>query len=424
MAQLLQPSFSAGEFSPKLYGRVDLVRYGVALATCRNFIVLPEGGIQNRSGTRFLAVTGGGLPDARPVRLIPFRYNTEQAYAIELGEFYARFFANGAPLRVDSPAAWSSGTTYADKAFVTYSGVVYMSRQAGNTNHIPAALTAWWIEQDVLEIATPWAGFEAFELRYTQSADIMTLTHVNYKPRQLRRLAADSFDLIEFDHREGPFANLNIDDAVVVSSSARTGAVTISSNGNIFTPDMVGQLLYMELRDLTQIKPWVVGEHTPNLAVGALRRSDGKTYQCVTIPTGAGAEWSETGSRAPVHDQGRAWDGPGDFKDNGSVQWYSGVEWEYRDSGYGIVQFTEYVGPTSMLADVKRVLPDQVVGGIGSPAASWALTGDGVTKVFAIAGATGTTREYSVTIAGVPIAADPPFSGGGGGSGGPGGDLP
>lgn len=422
MAQLAQPSFSAGEISPKLHSRVDLQRYGSACAKARNFIVLPEGGLQNRAGTRYCAKTGDGLSDGTPVRVIPFRFSTGQAYCVELGERYARFFVNGAPVLATGMSAWDSGTTYANKAFVTYQGVTYKSKQAGNLNHTPAAVSAWWVPQTAYEIETPWIGSHAMELRFTQSGDVMTLAHIYYKPRQLRRLGSASFDIIEFDHREGPFENLNADDAVVVSSNGRTGVVTITANKDIFTADMIGQLLYIEIRDLSQIRPWVLGDR--GVTVGALRRNDGKTYTAVTVPSGSSALYTETGNRAPVHDKGRAWDGGGDLRDNGSVKWWNGIEWEYRDSGYGIVQFTGYTDARTMTAEVKRILPDQVVGGVGTPAGSWNLTGDGTTKTFAIAGATGTNRDYAVTISGVPVASDPPYSGGSGGSGGPGGDLP
>ena len=420
MVQLVQPSFSAGEFSPKLAGRVDLQRYAIALKTCRNFVVIPEGGVQNRAGTQFLALTGDGLPDERPVRLIGFRFSVDQAYVLELGERYMRFFANGAPVEVTGAAAWNSGTTYANKAFVTYNGVTYKSKQAGNLNHTPATVSAWWVPQTAYEIETPWIGSEALTLRHTQSADVMTFTCLTQAPRQLRRLTSSTFELVPYEYREGPFTTLNVNDAVVVSSSARTGVVTITANSDIFTTDMVGQLFYMEIRDLAQIKPWVSGDRS--VTVGAKRRSDGKTYISTTVPSGG--SFTMTGSRAPVHDQGRAWDGPGDTRTDASGSYTVGVEWEYRDSGYGIVQFTEYVDHKTMKGEVKRTLPDQLVGGVGSPAGTWNLTGDGTTKTFTIAGATGFTRDYAVTINGTPVASDPPFSGGTGGSSGPGGYLP
>jgi len=54
MAKISQPSFSAGEVSPSVYGRVDLARFYTALRTCRNFIVRQYGGVMNRPGTEFV----------------------------------------------------------------------------------------------------------------------------------------------------------------------------------------------------------------------------------------------------------------------------------------------------------------------------------------------------------------------------------
>jgi hypothetical protein len=43
------------------------------------------------------------------------------------------------------PPAWSSATTYASGAYVTYGAVEYRSLQAGNTNHLPDEVaSAWW----------------------------------------------------------------------------------------------------------------------------------------------------------------------------------------------------------------------------------------------------------------------------------------
>ena len=37
---VIQPSFTGGELSPSLYGRVDLAKYQTSLKTCRNFIAM------------------------------------------------------------------------------------------------------------------------------------------------------------------------------------------------------------------------------------------------------------------------------------------------------------------------------------------------------------------------------------------------
>ena len=40
------------------------------------------------------------------------------------------------------------------------------------------------------EIVTPWAHADLFDLRYVQSADVMTFTHPAYPPQELRRFGA------------------------------------------------------------------------------------------------------------------------------------------------------------------------------------------------------------------------------------------
>lgn len=369
--KLIQPSFTRGEISPSLYARVDLAAYGVGLRTATNFIVRPSGGVVNRPGTQFVQET---KTSAQKTRLIPFVVSNEAAYVIELGHLYARFYVNGALLM--------SGMT-------------------------------------PVEVVTPWTQDQIADVRHTQSADVLWMVHPSYAPRKLSRLTATSFALTVFETKDGPFRDINTDESIVVSASAPTGQVTITSSAAIFTAGMVGSYFYLEQKELNKVKPWVVGERTTTggtLAVGALRRSDGKTYRCSTIPAGpAGTDWTETGSVRPTHETGRAWDGPGDAKDNGTQQWVSGVEWEYIDSGYGVVLITGFTSSTQVTGAVTRRIPAACVGGVGSPSTTWNVVGDGVALTFATAGAVSPSNsDYTVTIDGVPVQSDPYYDPGGG----------
>lgn len=89
--QPAQTNFTAGELSPRLYGRRDLARYDNGAGTLLNAIIQPHGGVTRRPGTRFVAQT----KDAdNPVRLAPFRFNQAQAYILEFGDRYVRFYRN------------------------------------------------------------------------------------------------------------------------------------------------------------------------------------------------------------------------------------------------------------------------------------------------------------------------------------------
>jgi len=369
-SNVIQPSFTGGELSPSLYGRVDIARYMTSVRLARNFIVRPTGGLTNRPGFQFVDEV---KDSADRVRLIPFVFSTGVAYVVELGDGYARFYANGA-----------------------------LIRNAG----VPT------------EVTTPWTVDQVRDVAYTQSADVMILAHPAHPPQQLRRLTATTFELVPFETREGPFADLNTDEARIMAASAATGVVTVTSNTDVFLPGHVGALVYLEAKDLSQIRPWSQGDRS--VTVGALRRSEGKTYRASAVPatpSTAGENWIETGGLRPIHEAGRVWDGAGDTRTDGTNAWAVGVEWEYVDAGYGIVQIQTVVDARTVTGVVMRQLPSAVVGGLGTPGGTWSFTGDGTDRVFDITGAASASAfDYTVTIGGVPVQANPfhvPVVGGG-----------
>lgn len=399
---LLQPTMTAGEVSPSLYGRVDIARYASGLRRCRNFIVRPYGGVENRTGLRFVADAQGALDH----RVVPFVYSTQVAYVLILGDRFIRFSSGGSEVTPPT-TAYNAGTTYALDQYVTSGGITYRSLQAGNVGHTPASSPLWWVADAGLQITSPWTAAQIRAVRYTQSADVLYFTHPDLHPRELRRLAANSFELRLYGNKEGPFLDLNNDESLLVSASAQQGTVTLTASAPLFTANAVGSQFYLETKDLGQVKPWVVGDR--GITVGTLRRSDGKTYKAVTVPSGGGSTWTETGPRQPVHEAGRSWDGPGDTKTNGSQTWTVGVEWEYVDSGYGVVEITSVASATSATGTVTKRLPQQVVGGIAAPTNTWNLTGDGVTKTFSIAVPDAGFGVYAVTIAGGSVQSDPNY---------------
>lgn len=146
--RFLQRSFSGGEVTPEFFGRIDDVKYQSGLATCRNFIVKPHGPAENRPGFAFVREV---KDSTKKVRLIPFTYSTTQTMVLELGAGYFRFHTQGGTL-LDG-----SGNPY--------------------------------------EIANPYAEADLFDIHYVQSADIMTLVHPKYAPRNLIRLGSSSWTL-------------------------------------------------------------------------------------------------------------------------------------------------------------------------------------------------------------------------------------
>ena len=369
-SNLLQPSFAGGELSPALYSRVDIARYGTSLRTCKNMIVRPYGGVDNRPGMRFV----GEVKDStEPARLIPFQYSSEIAYVIVANDGYFEFIYDG--------------------AFVESSPGVRV------------------------QVAVPYTSAEIAELKFTQSADVMYIAHKSHAPRELRRTSATSFTLSVFQPKDGPFTLINNDDSRKIGASATTGQVTLTANFEAFTAEMVGTLVYLEPKDLADITPWEPGDR--NVAIGEKRRSDGKTYICEAYASNGGDNWYQTGANKPVHDVGSAWDGPGDQRTSGTDKYSVGVKWRYLHGGYGTVLITAFTDAYTVSATVIKTLPDAVVGSVGAPASSWTFSGDGSTTVFSVTGASSTNvLNYSVTIDGVPVQSNPYGTGGTGGGGG------
>ena len=370
MAELLQPSFGGGEYAPDLWGRQDLGRFGISGRSIHGWIVRPTGGLDKLPGTVF---NGEVRNSARPTRYMKFEVSQTIAYLLVLNDGYIQF---------------------------VYRGAYVMD----GVNRV--------------EVAHPYADDELAAVNKTQSADTAYLVHPNHQQRVLRRVSATSFTLSLFVSREGPFRAINANEANKVAASAKTGTITLSSNADIFTASMVGMLFYMEPEALGTIKPWVQGETTPNLSLGVLRRSDGKIYRATTIPApGASPNYTQTGNVRPVHERGREWDGPGHSVTTGSVTVTFGVEWEYVHSGYGIVEITAFTDTKNVTAIVRKTIPDNIVGGVGTPAGSWTFSGDGTIGPYAIAGASSdSSGQYAVTIDGVPTQPDsnyePPAGGG------------
>lgn len=159
---VIQSSFAAGEVSPWLHGRVDLARYFIGLRQLQNALVMMYGGANRRPGSRFVCFTKG-TNETYPERLLRFKFSEEQAYVIEAGGGYFRFFMDHG--QIVEP----------EDETVPY------------------------------EIVTPYTEEEVWELTYVQTADVMYLCHVNHPPQVLSREGHTDWTLEPFEFGWGPF---------------------------------------------------------------------------------------------------------------------------------------------------------------------------------------------------------------------------
>ena len=232
MTKVIQANFAGGEVSDAVAARVDIDKYKTSVYKAENVFVQVHGGLSSRTGLKFIAEA---KTPANTVRLIPFEFNTTQTYILEFGHQYMRVYKDGGQVLSTSVTDSINGITVANPAVLTCTGHpfsdgddVYISGIVGmtqlnqrtfrvsnkdtNTFRIndfdgtaisSAAYTAYssgGTVSKVFEIATPYAAADLFDIKYVQTADVMTLTHPTYEQRNLTRTDHDAWALsvIEF----------------------------------------------------------------------------------------------------------------------------------------------------------------------------------------------------------------------------------
>lgn len=213
---VIQTSFAGGELSPTLYARVDLAKYHIGAARMLNFFVDYRGGATNRPGFEY--VCRAKYSD-RPTRLIPFQFSTIQTYELEFGDFYMRVIKDGA--QELNAAKTIIGVTNANPGVlnVTAHGYVVDQQiytlaagmtQINNKDYFIASVvdadhftikdwngtvinTAGFgvftsgSVASVYEVVSPYAAADLALLKFTQSADVMTICHPSYASYDLTR---------------------------------------------------------------------------------------------------------------------------------------------------------------------------------------------------------------------------------------------
>lgn len=137
-------NFTKGEMSPKIDARVDVPGYNQGCSILENLIILPQGGVTYRPGTRYAGkvkdVSSEAVADQK-VRLITFKVTQSEVFILEFGHEYVRFWKDGA-LLLDGASAFEVTTPYqgrelGDVRFVKWESSFYF---AHSTYH-PQKLT-------------------------------------------------------------------------------------------------------------------------------------------------------------------------------------------------------------------------------------------------------------------------------------------
>lgn len=291
-------SFNGGEYSPLIEGRTDYAKYPKGLRKMINFIPSIQGPAVRRGGTRFVAETKDSSTRSWFVK---FQFSVSQAYALEFGDHYIRFYTNHGQV-LNGAAPFEIVSPYAAADLIGEDGTL--------------------------------------ALRCAQSLDVLYLFHAKYPPQKLSRLGALSWTIAPVNFKAGPFDDQNLNHSTNISIS--TDGLRALSGFDAFTADMVGTLLYLESQDFSAVPAWEPGKQIAAVGsnpLGLLRRVGQRVYKCVTnIVAVALPIW--TGTNTLVHTSGVAWDGDGgpiaDFASE------AGVEWQFLHPGYAVYQITAF----------------------------------------------------------------------------------
>lgn len=150
-------NFTAGEWSRLMDGQLDLAQRQNACRKLENFIVMTHGGATKRPGTQFVAEV---KDSSKRVRLLPFQYSTTQAYVIEVGDLYARFFKDKGQILSGS---------------------------------------------DPYEIGSPFPSADIAKVRMAQDKDLMYLFHKDHPIHKITRYDHDDWELINAPIDKGPY---------------------------------------------------------------------------------------------------------------------------------------------------------------------------------------------------------------------------
>lgn len=157
------------------------------------------------SGTEEIGADVTGYVNGTPIRFISTgtlpggllgdtTYYVVQAAA---GTIKVSLTPGGSPVDITSTGTGTNSfcRIYSVGDLVSRSGVNYYCISTSINNEPPSGSFWYALPSTVYEIPTPYLEDDLFDLRYVQSADVLTIVHPNYEPRELRRLGATKWVL-------------------------------------------------------------------------------------------------------------------------------------------------------------------------------------------------------------------------------------
>lgn len=203
MARVAFPytTFGRGEVSPLMLGRIDIDQYVSCLEKCRNCWIRPYGNACRVPGSQFV----NQVKNNSNARLLKFVFSATDAYMIEVGAGYFRFYNDGAVVLKD--------------------GAVY-------------------------EVANNFTEKQIETIQYIQLDDIIKFAvlpdgdNSTAKLKELVRNAPDDWTFKDVELKSTPYLDENITETTL-KASAKTGNITLTASTDIFNEKHVGSFWWL-----------------------------------------------------------------------------------------------------------------------------------------------------------------------------------
>ena len=335
MTKLIQSSLSGGEISTAVASRVDIAKYKSSVAKCENLIPQVHGGAASRTGLEFVCQAKDNATD---VRLIPFEFNTTQTYILEFGNLYMRVIKDGGQVLSSTQKTISAATRanpcvvtatshgYASTDTVHITEVVGMTQLNGRTFNITvlsantfslqdlndnninsSAFTAYGSagkSTEVFQLTTPYTTAVLFDLDYVQSADVMTLCHPDFSPRELSRTDHNAWTLAEIAFYPAQAQPTGIGVSATATGSEVYKYTVTAVNVETSEESLRGTGATVSISAATAANPCVVTSATHSLAIGdevaitgvvGMTELNNRRYRVGAVPSSTTIELQDTG---------------------------------------------------------------------------------------------------------------------------------
>lgn len=391
VVQFIQTNFTAGIYGPLLEGHMDSPKRENAFSDSINVIPLPEGPVTRRGGTRFIWPFRHMNKRAE---LLPFVYNREQKFQIEIGDQYLRFHYNSGPVTISpktvtdvtkaNPAVVTANSHgYSNGDRVALAGVGGMWQVNSREFIVQVVTTNTFTLQYVDGTNVDSTGFDAytsggtaskiyeivgsgngavwtladlfntsglFTLSVVRQADTVYLFNKAYKPRALVRLSDASWTCSAVSFVDGPYLNTNRTATTLTCSGTLTpgGSATVTASsvtgingGAGFQTTDVGRLI--RIKNSTN---WTWGTITAHSSTTVVTVLVDNTQNTINFPSAATNDW-----RLGAFSDTTGWPQWGKALEDkifmgGGIQGQNGKVYSTEVGGYNQTQF--FMAPTSV----------------------------------------------------------------------------